>query len=424
MTFSNVTLTPPANASYDQFQAVNLVEEWLREGPQEVTLGGFAGSGKTTLIRSIVDSLSVHRVIVAAFTGKAVSVLQDKGIEAQTLHSLLYELEGAPEEWRVARATWVGAKRRLVSEGRFPTEEHVESQAKTHYLGDDAADAAYLEWESMVMEYGENLDPTPHWVDVSDIEADLVIVDEASMVSNQLYDSLRGHDVRLLFVGDHGQLEPIGENPGLMMDPQIRLETIHRQAAGSEIIQFAHHLRTGGDPRHWKGTGADVTINPREHVRYGDFDTIICGFNDRRVHLNRVVRNELGFSGALPQHGEKLICLQNNRRKGIFNGLICLCLNVETTDDDNVILLTVPNAVGNPVTVSAWLPQFGEEKQAPYLGRHMSMFDWGYCLTCHKAQGSEFDNVAVVEQISYRWTAERWRYTAATRAAKKLTYLC
>ncbi len=423
MLFDNVTLTPPANASDDQVRAIQDVEAWLRGDVQEMTLGGYAGTGKTTLIRSIVDSLSDERVVVAAFTGKAVSVLQDKEIEAQTLHSLLYELEGAPEAWSIAREKWRATKKRLVAEGVYPSEGAVEKAGDDGVLNDED-DRAHTQWIFAQREYGYDFDPTPHWVDVPEIEAELVIVDEASMVSNQLYDSLRGHDARLLFVGDHGQLEPIGENPGLMMNPQIRLETIHRQAAGSEIIQFAHHLREGGEPRHWTGTGAEVIVNPREHVHYGDFDTIICGFNDRRVHLNRVVRNELGYSGSLPQVGEKLICLQNNRRKGIFNGLICECLQVEETDDDNVIRLIVTNAVGSPVTVLAWLPQFGEEKQAPYMGRHMSMFDWGYALTCHKMQGSEADNVVVVEQISYRWAAERWRYTAATRAAKKLTYLC
>lgn len=422
--FSDVTLVPPDNASEDQVHATQEIQTRLRDGARQITLGGHAGVGKTTLIRSFVESLSSYRVVVAAFTGKAVSVLKNKGIGAQTLHSLLYTVEGIPEDWEAARVAWKEAKKRLVDEGVQPTEEAVEELAKHHDLADNAAHAAHEEWMMMVKEYGETIDSGVCWRDVECIDADLVIVDEASMVSVGLYESLLRHDVPLLFVGDHGQLEPIGDNPGLMVDPDIRLETIHRQAADSEIIQFAHYLRKGGDPRRWVGPGTDVIINPREHVDYASFDIVICGFNDRRVHLNKVIRHQLGFSGPLPQCGEKLICLQNNKGKGIFNGLICECLNVEETDDEEVIYLTVPNAAGRTVRVQAWLPQFGNPVRAEYMGRSISMFDWGYCLTCHKSQGSEFDNVAVVEQISSRWTAERWQYTAATRAAKKLTYMC
>lgn len=423
--FFDATLIPPDNASDDQLRAIREIELRLRRGDKEITLGGFAGTGKSTLIRSISESLVDKRVVVAAFTGKAVSVLQDKEIEAQTLHSLLYVVEAVPKEWDDARLAWAQLKAKLVAEEKEASEDAVEEKAKQGVFVDYDYDVriVYEGWREMADRYGETKHQI-HFVEVENIDADLVIVDEASMVSSALYDSLRRHDVTLLFVGDHGQLEPIGENPQLMMNPDIRLETIHRQAANSEIVQFAHYLRGGGNPWHWRGTGEDVIVNPREHVDYGSFDMIICGFNDRRVHLNRVVRNALGFSGDLPQRGEKLICLQNQKDKALFNGLVSECLDVEEEGWEETIYLTVLNAFGMPVRVRAWLPQFGNPKSAPYMGRTISMFDWGYCLTCHKSQGSEFDNVCVVEQISSKWTAERWRYTGSSRAAKKLTYLC
>lgn len=423
-------ITPPRNASDDQIAAIERLVEWLNVGNQrEMTLGGLAGTGKSTLIKSIVDSLTDQglHVAVAALAGKAVSVLKDKGLEdAQTLHSLLYEPEGPPEEWSKAKEVWRVAKKARVKDHTFRTHNEMEMAAQR---GDFAkfhtSDiSAWTEWRYMAELYGENLKEEPEWVEVEALGADLVIVDEASMVSYDVLESLRRHSVPVLFVGDHGQLEPVGENPGLMRNPEIRLEQIHRQAEGSEILQFAHFVRNGGEPRRWDGPGRDVIINPTQ-VRYADFDAVLCGFNKFRVHLNRVIRHERGIHDELPVEGDTLICLQNKREQGLYNGYVTTAVRVERhLGDPNLVWLTVLNADDKRVTVKAWLPQFGEPRGAPYIGKNISMFDWGYCLTCHKGQGSGWDHVAVVEQIwREKWSPERWRYTAATRAAKRLTYM-
>lgn len=418
------TLTPPDDASDDQVRAVEQLERWLKGSRQQITLGGLAGSGKSTLIRSIKDSLESQHVsvAVAALSGKAVSVLRGKGIYAETLHSLLYEPEGPPKEWVHAREAWKGSVKRLLRQGKYPNARAVEEAAEHWMLGDHYAQVAWVKWQQAVAQFGEHVDTRVIWVEVEELAADVVIVDEASMVDFKLYESLVKHDVRLLFVGDHGQLEPIGDNPRLMSNPEIRLETIHRQAAGSEIIQFAHFVREGHDPRHWRGTGKDVTVNPRD-VRYSDFDVVLCGYNRFRTHLNQVVRTERGIQGVLPRPNERLICLQNSKNAGLFNGFMCDCIELRHTDDPNIAKLTVENSRGDQVTVDAWVPQFGEPSRAPYIDKTISMFDWGYALTVHKSQGSEWPHVAVVEQISRNWMPERWRYTAATRASHHLTYL-
>jgi len=170
--------------SPDQARALEEIERWRTSSTKRLTLGGYAGTGKTTLIRELINQ---HDASVCAFTGKAAFVLQSKGVEATTMHRLLY------------RPVRVGGEVRFVK--------------------------------------------------VQDLPTELVIVDEASMVDKVLMRDLESFPVKVLYVGDHGQLEPVGDDPGLMRDPDIRLEQIHRQASGSPIIQFAHHVREGHAPR-------------------------------------------------------------------------------------------------------------------------------------------------------------------------------
>lgn len=397
-----IPLSVPANASDDQAAAIDKLNTWLNSGnQQEMTLGGLAGTGKTTLLKSVVESLHAQglTVAVAALAGKAVAVLKSKGLaHAQTLHSLLYEPEGPPEEWSMAKEVWRLAKKNSTA---FRTRNEMEMAAQH---GDFAkfsqADiAAWKEWQRVQRVYGPHVSEEPEWVEVEEIPADIVIVDEASMVPYDVLHSLRKHQVPVLFVGDHGQLEPVGENPGLMVNPEIRLETIHRQAADSEILQFAHYVRQGGEPRKWNGPGRDVILNP-SHIRYADFDAVLCGYNKFRVHLNKVIRHERGIPDELPVDGDTLICLQNKRDVGLYNGHITTAAQVSHyRHEPNIVHLTVPNAGGKLVSVKAWLPQFGEPRQAPYIRRDISMFDWGYALTTHKCVGGE-----TLVEVNGKWS--------------------
>ena len=174
--------TPGIVFTADQQAAIEAIDEWASDPEsREFTLGGLAGTGKTTMLAEILKTLPCR---VAAPTGKAAQNLRRKGIPAGTVHGLIYK-----------------------------------------YIGED-----------------ENEKPV--FDDKGDAHA-FVAIDEASMVNAEMANDLRRHCGRILWVGDHGQLPPVGDDPGIMSDPDARLETICRQTDGSDIIRFAHHLRTG-----------------------------------------------------------------------------------------------------------------------------------------------------------------------------------
>ena len=114
----------------------------------------------------------------------------------------------------------------------------------------------------------------------------------------RLKDDLESFGTKILYVGDHGQLEPVGDDPGLMSDPEIRLEQIHRQAAQSAIVRFAHHMREGSPPTTFRvpqGVMRNVHLCrglPPDLARH---DVVLCGFNRVRVAVNRKIRKARGF---------------------------------------------------------------------------------------------------------------------------------
>jgi len=203
----------PITLTDEQELALAAIVAWQSDtfGKNEFRLGGYAGTGKTTILKTLLDRLATKiPIAVAAFTGKAVHVLQKKGLrQAQTLHSLMYNVE-----------TLKGGACNFTLKTR--------------------------------------LDPEPN----------LIIVDEASMISTELYDDLCSFNIKLLFVGDPGQLEPVGDNPNLMKDCDFTLSKIHRQAEDSPIIVFATRIRLGNllIPRPSDSattTTSSVTVQPK-----------------------------------------------------------------------------------------------------------------------------------------------------------------
>lgn len=337
------------------------------------SIGGFAGTGKTTLIKHLLKSF--RNVSVCAYTGKAVHVLQQKGVPACTLHRLLYDYDSKDEHGQpIFEPKPVGA-------------------------------LAHLK---------------------------LVIVDEASMVSRDLSEDLLKHNIPVLWVGDHGQLEPVGAGSvSLVKEPQVRLEHIHRQALDSGIIDFSHHLRQEKNPYEWNfdypaGTKPDVVVYEPNEVstkmlfKQG-FDVILVGTNEKRICLNQELRSLHGFKkDQEPQPGEPLLILRNSYRYGVFNGQVVI---VKQVIDRSLDILWIHFATddGREGTAPFIKTQFNHPGLLQKAGSQFVLADFGYALTGHKGQGSEWDRVVVLEEKIF--SDPRWRYTAATRAAEHLVYV-
>jgi len=374
---------PPPPLSEDQQVAFDAIKKWFLDTADPVfRLGGLAGTGKTTLIRHLCNFLEPsYNITVASFTGKAVHVLRTKGMtEATTLHNFLF----------------------------IATKDH--NEVKYTFI------------------------PRPaHEIH----QTALLIVDEASMVDTFLWNTIRSYKhLRVLCVGDHGQLEPVGDNPRLMDMPDVRLEKIHRQAEHNPIIRFAHHLREGNTPPYGE-IGNNLRICKRSDSPLFDASwQLICAFNPTRHKVNAICRQTAGYTGLI-NIGEKVICLRNNPHHKIFNGMMGIITDLYWTryrgnDPIPVItILTDGGEVRGPIPCIPSLFGTTPEKDVPlrppyhpdYKVHEFGQFDYGYCITGHKAQGSEWERVVVIEELSRLWNAARWRYTVSTRASNQLLYL-
>ena len=355
--------------SPQQNEALTLVSAWLRMRYKPwYYLAGYAGTGKTTLAQHLSSEVR-GEVIYAAYTGKAASVMRSKGCTgARTLHSLLYAVDYDP-----------------VTKTR--TFHPVPS------LGDDIG---------------------------------LIVVDEVSMADDEISEHLLSHKIPVLVLGDPAQLPPVkGAGYFTRREPDYLLTEVHRQALESPILRLATMLRERTfRPRNIDLPGLMVcqkkTLD-RDLVTSADM--ILVGRNATRQAYNKRMRELWGRKGSFPEEGEPLICLNNDQKLGIFNGQT---FDVTSSrQDSRVIRLKVKNDE-TAVDVKVFPDFFVDDVEASKMGdralRGTQQFAYAYAITCHKAQGSQWNKVCVFNESEiFREDSWRWEYTAVTRAAEHLT---
>lgn len=343
----------------EQAQAAQAALDGIRHR-RTFTLHGLAGTGKTTVLSHIAQQ--TNKAMLVTLTGKAASVLRRKtGLDAQTIHSAFYRLRG-----------------KKVVNGRTD-----------------------LQWSRA------------H--DDDDLNGAIVLVDECSMVSKAMATDLLATGASIIACGDPGQLPPVaGEQFFAAHDAQ--LNTIHRQALDSPIIRQAHRVRSGegysadGDAFQVI-RGAELTAD-----RIMAADVILCWTNKTRQAANVEARRVRGLGlFPQPQAGEPVICLKNVPEYGLFNGAIYTLASPFIEGDRNIKL----DVDGRPVTVRDVTFAGMKSGLKPHEEAATS-FDFGYALTVHKAQGSEWNSVLLVDE--YRKVEQRreWLYTGITRAAERL----
>ncbi len=409
----------------DQENAKKLIEEWFFNTDDQVfVLSGYAGTGKTFLIDYVVRE-GLHLVpgeeaVFVSPTGKAAANLVKNGTVAGTVHSLIYMRDG----------------------DEFDVDENGE------IIGDQEL----------------------HFIKREEIDASirLIIIDEASMVNEEILQDLLSFQVKCLFSGDGAQLPPVNGSCPLMARPDCTLTEIVRQAADNPIIRIATMAREGkripfgnyGDKVCVVGRNS---LSPSERKRlFLKADQIICGRNATRTALNREIRGYKGLSEEeyLPTEGEKVICTLNDWEKALdkderfflVNGIIGRASEVVEQVDDVATMEFTPDfwEESVPVPFDAGIFRNGEythfygeraitlsdgtvvhESNFELLHKLRAVkeelicrFEFAYAITCHKAQGSEFDFVIVFDESwAFREERNRWLYTAITRAKEKLLIL-
>lgn len=403
--------------------------QWLRapldKSRQIYSIHGYAGVGKTTIAKELAAQ-SDGLVLFAAYTGKAAYVMRSKGCtDCTTIHSLIYKPAGESKSDELRRI-----EQQLALLWSEPTESPEDKQER-------------LEKEAFLTKQRDELlirdKPKPmfslnHESDL--LEADALIVDECSMVDQQMGEDLLSFGKKILVLGDPMQLPPVGSG-GYFTDrkPDHLLTEIHRHAKESGILRLATDIRTTGTfdrtPGHY---GADCVVAYKSKLedlteRVLRADQILVGRNDtRHVHNKRYRELTNRGSTLMPMAGDKVVCLRNNHKEGLLNGSLWRVHEAVVDEDIMVAEMTISSEEdgGVGLTASAWTHHFvGQENQLKlkkWNRRDKNEFDYGYALTVHKAQGSQWDDVVLWnESGTFRHDAKRWLYTGVTRAAKTLT---
>jgi exodeoxyribonuclease-5 len=257
------------------------------------------------------------------------------------------------------------------------------------------------------------------------------------MVDEALHRDVMALGLPVLFVGDHGQLPPIRGSLSLMDPPDVRLEQVHRQAADSPIIQLAMRARTTGDipfgefgpgVEKVRGTFAGLVEWTEEDAN--DTDTLtLCYMNATRVSVNATIRNAIGRRPDRPVRGDLLVCLRNNHDVGIHNGMVGQVRQVRRSSVRDDAWAVAIRLLGEGRTYEGLVSreQFGSRTTLTGLPRDLDQWDYGYCLTVHKAQGSEASTVFLIEERPGNLISDnnykRWLYTGVTRATDQLYIL-
>ena len=343
------------------------IKTWYKKKNKVFIISGFAGCGKTTLARQIPELLKIKSFAFLAPTGKA-SLLLGKG---KTIHSYLYDVY---------------------------KDEHNDLQFRRK--------------------------------DRSEFSEQLLLVDEISMVNEELFNDLVSLNIPIIGLGDSNQLPPVTGENNILDNPDIFLTEVFRNDSG--ILELATDIRLN---KKLKRTYTDVQFTTKlllDDLKMKDFidmnTAVICKFNKTRQKINGFVRQYYLKYKNILEIGDKLIVIRNNKATGLMNGSVITVESIASINTDKMIAqILVKDQLGTKHDLFVDLLEItnrSDEDKKRILSKtekqELHYIDYAYAITCHKAQGSEYDNVYIVNEGKSFDNHDKWFYTAVTRAKKKV----
>lgn len=375
------------------YAGLEMEKWWTKCMKQVFEISGPAGSGKTTIVSYLIDTLGLkhEEVLFMAYVGKATMALARKGNFAKTIHSSIYDVVYVPKIDEYGNI--VMKNNRVVTVMAFQLKKYLPKSIK------------------------------------------LIVIDEGSMLNEKIAKDVLSFGLPVIVLGDLNQLKPIFGNPYFLQNPDVILTEIMRQKANDPIIYLSQRALKGEDIFTGK-YGERCYAIYKDQVTDDMFtkpDVVICGKNKTRDEINNYVRKSiLKIDSQLPRIGEKVICRQNNWEKSIdnniflINGLVGYVENVymESYNKKSICIDFRPEFLDDKVFKKIaidykYLFSSFEEKENKRC--YYEKFEFANAITCHLAQGSQYPNVLVFnEGFGSRDDRRRWLYTAITRAASGL----
>ena len=380
-----------------QKQLVNDAIQWWRHKTyQTFEISGPPGCGKTWIVNYIIDSLSIDRSRIApmAYTGSAAINMRTKGMaNAGTIFSWLYNFE----------------QKVMVDMNGLPIIDPIFNKAKTR-----------LEFVPKKSLPG----------------IDLIIVDEAGMVPEDMRKVIDSMGIPVIAMGDIDQLPPITGKPGYLTNPESIhfLTEIMRQAEGNTIITFSQLAIKGRDIPIGSYKNVEVIYDDQlTDEMIANSRIVICGKNvTRDKFIDHIRHDMLGYYSDFPQYGERLVCRKNNwniETGGInlTNGLLGSCvsrpdMSVLDKTDQTFKMDFKPDLLSTDyfkeLDIDYRYLNGGKTIRDSIMNTRFSKgnkFEYGYAITTHMSQGAEFDKGIYIEEYLNSNINKNLNYVGITR---------
>lgn len=376
----------------EQKELVRRLVDWYKKGDKlYFSFTGGAGTGKTTTVKAFIDELGISRYRACAYVGKAVNMLARQGLVATTIHSMIYNIAWVPK--RENGYVILNSKGKPTMTLEFILKKKIEGNPQ------------------------------------------LLIVDEATMVNDELCKDILSFQIPTVFLGDMNQLPPVFGISSIMKNPDYRLTRIMRQAEGNPIIYLSQQILKGIDLKPGDYGNSRVVRGYRIDPGSLQYDTIISGRNRTRDFVNWYVRKKLLDLPDKPQVGDKIICKQNDWARSIKGNLYLttgMCgkiteINKSSWNDKYVLIDFQPDFVSDAEFTDLMLDtkyiglDYGGRNK--YGFSEYEKFEFAYAVTVHSMQGSQSPSVLYLDQWFHDADmVKKLRYTAITRAVDHITY--